>query len=84
MQHALTPAELPRLPTGAGKELQVSVREVQQEIMARAGLQSLGTSSGLGRGGIFRALRIAPGEQQSLFHSFSASPLILALYAVQK
>ena len=62
MQHASATAEQPRLPIATGKELQVTVRDVDQEITERAGLQSLGTQLGIGRGGVNRVLRLTQGE----------------------
>lgn len=64
-------AEQPRLPSsGSGGELHVSVHNVEQEIMARAGLQSLGTSVSMGRGGVERILRAFPSR-----HIYAQRPI---------
>ena len=65
MQHASASAEQPRLPIATGKELQVTVRDVDQEITERAGLQSLGTQIGIGRGGVNRVLRLTQGGRSA-------------------
>ena len=41
--------------------VQVAVVDREKEVTARAGLQSMGASSGVGRGGVDRILRIVPG-----------------------
>lgn len=50
--------------------MQVVVHDINHEIMARAGLQSIGVASGMGRGGVSRALCIIPG---TLLSSLKAS-----------
>lgn len=42
--------------------MQVMVHDINHEIMARAGLQSIGVASGMGRCGTSRALCLVPGE----------------------
>lgn len=55
--------DLPRLPLASSQhELQVTLTPARQEIMARAGLQSLGVSANVGRGRLEHIFRIAPGR----------------------
>lgn len=51
---------MPLRAASLGLMLQIVDRE--QELMSMAGLQSLGGSAGLGRGGLDRELRIVPSK----------------------
>ena len=52
--------------------LQVAVHDIHSERMARAGLQSLGVASGMGRGGLDKVLRITPGKSSNPAMDFMA------------
>jgi len=51
------------------------VHDIHSEVMARAGLQSVGVASGMGRGGLDRVLRITPG----VFFRFPFLLIIISL-----
>lgn len=55
--------QLPALPVSSAQELQVAIITARQEIMDRAGLQSLGVAASIGRGRLEHILRIAPGTR---------------------
>lgn len=64
LRQARSGAEAQRLALAAGSELQLLLHDVEQEVTAAAGLQSLGENAGVGRGGSERALRIVEGESR--------------------
>ena len=51
--------------------LQVVVHDINHDILAKAGLRSIGVASGMGRGGSNRALCIIPGMPQNVQKEFS-------------